>query len=290
LTINSKFATIRSCVKANRPLLVAALLLITAHRLPAPIQEIPESPSPTPAVAPGAQPKKSLSQPKPRSKPSGAARFAGTWTGKITIDKFSNTDLTLVISADGKSVAQTSQAGVWSRPLAYDGKRLSWLTGPTNKVAWTLTLNPDEQTALVVRIWSGIETKGTLKRGRSTEALQNTMPVAQATKETQSSSGGATSLPKGAVHLVANTDSETRKIFTYFRFPPVQAPVGTTGLYRVEVNPDGSVAAVTILKNMGSDMDASMMKALVRWRAVPGPLRVVDIGRSVIEVNRVISR
>src|SRR4029077_4503557 len=37
--------------------LTVALLLITAHRLPAPIQEIPETPSPTPAVAPAAESK-----------------------------------------------------------------------------------------------------------------------------------------------------------------------------------------------------------------------------------------
>ena len=164
MTINSKFATIRSCVKANRPLLVAALLLIASHRLPAPIVE--ESPTPTPAVTPGAQPKKSLSPPKPKSKPSGAARFAGTWTGRITIDKFADTDVRLVISTDGRSVAQTSQAGVWTRPLTYDGKLLSWQTGPTNAVAWTLALNPDEQRALVTRIWSGVQTRGIFKRVR----------------------------------------------------------------------------------------------------------------------------
>jgi hypothetical protein len=113
-------------------------------------------------VAPAAQPRKS--PPKPKSKPSGAARFAGTWTGRITIGKFADTDATLVISTDGTSVAQRSQAGVWTRPLTCDGKLLSWQTGPTNKVAWTLTLNPDEQSALVTRIWSGIQTRGIFKR------------------------------------------------------------------------------------------------------------------------------
>jgi hypothetical protein len=144
--------------------LTVALLLITAPRLPAPIQEVPQSPTPTPAVAPAAQPRKS--PPKPKSKPSGAARFAGTWTGRITIDKFADTDVRLVISTDGRSVAQTSKAGVWTRPLTYDGKLLSWQTGPTNAVAWTLALNPNEQSALVTRIWSGVQTKGIFKRAR----------------------------------------------------------------------------------------------------------------------------
>src|SRR5438445_13777303 len=89
-------------------------LLITAHRLPAPIQEVPESPTPTPAVATAAQPRKS--PPKPKSKPSGAARFAGTWTGRITADTMGDVDVTLVISTEGTSVAQSSKAGVWTRP------------------------------------------------------------------------------------------------------------------------------------------------------------------------------
>ncbi len=156
-------------------LLTVALLLVTAHRLPAPIQEVPESPTPTPAVAPAAQPRKS--PPKPKSKPSGAPRFAGTWTGRITIDKFVDTDVTLVISTDGTSVAQRSQAGVWTRPLTYNGKLLSWQTGPTNHVAWTLTLNPDEQSALVKRTVPGIQnSRAIFKRVQSTEA-PGTMPV-----------------------------------------------------------------------------------------------------------------
>lgn len=142
--------------------IVFALLVTTAHRLPAPIQEVPQSPTPGPRVAPAAKSIKSSS--KPKSKPSGAARFAGTWTGRITIDKFADTDVRLVISTDGRSVAQTSQAGVWTRPLTYDGKLLSWQTGPTNAVAWTLVLNPDEQRALVTRIWSGVQTRGIFKR------------------------------------------------------------------------------------------------------------------------------
>jgi hypothetical protein len=146
--------------------LTVALLLITTHRLPAPIQEVPESPTPTPAVAPAPQPRKS--PPKPRSKLTGAARFAGTWTGRITIDRFADTDVTLVISTDGTSVAQRSQAGVWTRPLTYDGKLLSWQTGPTNNVAWTLTLNPDEQSALVTRTVPGIQnTRAIFKRVQS---------------------------------------------------------------------------------------------------------------------------
>jgi outer membrane biosynthesis protein TonB len=48
--------------------LAVLLLLITAHRLPAPIHEIPENPTPVPTVAPTAQPKEPpLSKPKPKT-------------------------------------------------------------------------------------------------------------------------------------------------------------------------------------------------------------------------------
>src|SRR5438132_1548601 len=78
--------------------LVTALLLITAHRLPAPIQESPESA--TPARAEQAKPRKAQSKSKAvesevRSRsaqkpsampaPQGPARFAGTWTGHIDL-------------------------------------------------------------------------------------------------------------------------------------------------------------------------------------------------------------
>ena len=150
-------------------LLTVGVLVITAHRLPAPIQELPESPSPTPTVAPAAEPRKSV--PKPKS-----------------------------------------------------------------------------------------------------------------TTEAQPSRDA--SLPKGAVHVMIHSDSDTRKIFTYFQYPQIHAPVGSSGLYRVEVNPDGTVAAVSILKSMGSETDITMMKGFVRWRAVPGPVRVVDIPWHTFEFYR----
>jgi hypothetical protein len=276
----------------NLPLAIA-LFLMTAHRLPAPIQEIPERPSPTPSVAstPAVAPAPAVEQAKkplskPKSKSSGAARFAGTWIGRITADKAGDVDVTLIISAEGTSVNGSSKAGIWTRPLTYDGKQLSWQAGRTNKVAWTFTPNPDEQTALVTRTWSGIRSRAIFKRVHSAEA-PSTMPVAQATKETQSSEA---SLPKGAVHLVINSDSDARKIFTYFVFPPTEAPPGTTGLYRLEVSPEGTVTAVTILKSMGSAMDVTSMKTFVKWRAEPGSLRIVDVGRKIVRIERVISR
>ena len=189
-----------------------AILMITAHRLPAPIQEIPETPSPTPAVPPPAAPTAPpvLPPPAPVMAPTAEPR----------------------------------------KPL------------PKQKS------KPSEAP-------------------RSAEP-QHTMPAPKARNETPSTDG--TMIPKGAVHLVIHDDSDARKIFNYFQFPGVHAPVGTTGLYRIEVSPDGTVAAVTILKSMGSAQDVTFMKAFVQWRAAPGPLRIVDVPRRIFEFHRAISR
>ena len=90
-------------------------------------------------------------------------------------------------------------------------------------------------------------------------------------------------IPHGAVHIVATAgDSEIKKVFTYFPYPTLPpnlriiAP-NESGLYRVEVSPEGQVTAVTILKTLGKRIDAQIMKAFTTWKAKPGPLRVVDI-------------
>jgi hypothetical protein len=88
-------------------LLTAALVLITAHRLPAPISEMPES-TPTP------KPKREathVSKPKPEATPNKASStlsFAGTWRGTaITIGSDglrSAEDYIIKISDDEKTV------------------------------------------------------------------------------------------------------------------------------------------------------------------------------------------
>ncbi len=92
-------------------------------------------------------------------------------------------------------------------------------------------------------------------------------------------------IPKGAQHIVINAgDAELKQVFTFFPYPPTPIdtrnrtlPLVRKGVYRIEVTPDGKVAAVTILKSMGRSMDFGAMKTFVRWKAKPGPLRVVDV-------------
>jgi len=87
----------------------------------------------------------------------------------------------------------------------------------------------------------------------------------------------AASLPRGATHLIVRSDADARQIFTYFPCPWVAARSGAVGVYRLEVNSQGTVAAVTILKSMGPRRDTRVMQTFVGWRAKPGPLRIVDI-------------
>ncbi len=110
-----------------RLLCVIALLIIFAHRLPAPIQEVPESPTPAATIVPTAVPAQhSTATPVAVAGPdsTAAARFAGTWTGKINMEKLGAVDVTLIISADGTSVQQGSRMGNAQYPLTYDRKML----------------------------------------------------------------------------------------------------------------------------------------------------------------------
>ena len=90
-------------------------------------------------------------------------------------------------------------------------------------------------------------------------------------------------VPKGAEHIVCtNGDADFRKVFTYFPYPPLPnvhrvLPLERTGIFRIEVSPEGTVTAITILRTMGKWLDIPVMKQLVRWKARPGKFRVVDV-------------
>jgi hypothetical protein len=90
-------------------------------------------------------------------------------------------------------------------------------------------------------------------------------------------------IPKGAEHIVvSNGDADLRKVFTYFPYPPPPQvnrvlPLSREGLFRIEVSPEGNVTAITILRTMGKYLDIPVMKTLVKWKAVPGRFRVVDV-------------
>jgi hypothetical protein len=89
---------------------------------------------------------------------------------------------------------------------------------------------------------------------------------------------GASTIPAGANHIVLRSVDEAKHVFTYsptIAIPEVPQP--QDGLYRIEVNEKGKVAAVTILRGISPSADTCVMKELVGWYAKPGPLRVVDV-------------
>jgi hypothetical protein len=109
---------------ATRCLVIAALLLVTAHRLPAPISETPESPTPAPAPAAEqsekAKPKRTT---KPKVKSEGnepaanparqqpsakQSRFAGVWVGTMSTIPYGS--LPAVVTIDP---TETAMAVSW---------------------------------------------------------------------------------------------------------------------------------------------------------------------------------
>ena len=125
---------------------------------------------------------------------------------------------------------------------------------------------------------------------------------AEAPMQTKNSSANASRQDKKPVHLVVRSRAEIKQTFTYSPYPAVPtelegyagAKVGGTGSYRMIVDAQGAVTQVTILKgfivntvyderfsdvkgNAVPALDQVMLQAMRRWRAKPGPMRVVDI-------------
>lgn len=81
-------------------------------------------------------------------------------------------------------------------------------------------------------------------------------------------------------HLVVTSAADAKKIFTYFPYP--QAPTGlqspnVSGIFELTVDPQGSVTQVKIVKTIGTIMDPIALKTFSRWKARPGPPRIVEV-------------
>jgi len=152
------------------PFLTLALLLVTAHRLPAPIQEIPENPTPAPQESVSQRKSKHSAKPKLNAeesetpskrheltsatrikaqKPENKSRCAGVWTGILSFGILGTADETLTIDLTGTVVVEKNQFGSATHPATWDGATVRFQSGALNEIAFTLTPNADGQTAVV---------------------------------------------------------------------------------------------------------------------------------------------
>jgi hypothetical protein len=135
-----------------------------------------------------------------------------------------------------------------------------------------------------------------------TGVLLHTSRGAEPPKQTKNSSANTSRSEKKPVHLSVRSQADIKQTFTYSPHPSVPdelqgyagSQVGGTGTYRMVVDAQGKVNQVMILKgftvtavyderfsdvkgNTVPALDKVMLQALMRWRAKPGPGRVVDI-------------
>jgi hypothetical protein len=135
-----------------------------------------------------------------------------------------------------------------------------------------------------------------------TSVLLPTSYGAEPPKQTKTRAANASHPENKPVYLTVRSQAEIKQTFIYSPYPAVPtelqgyagSQVGGTGTYRMIVDAQGAVTQVTILKGFAvtavyderaSDvkgnavpaLDQVMVQALMRWRAKPGPMRVVDI-------------
>ena len=136
------------------------ILLATAYRLPAPIEEIPERPTPEPKIKKGTKPRpkaKSTSTPNETTKgatklqkPAISSRFAGKWVGTMPEVPWGNVATELIID-------QTAATMQWQESGNQKGTSPAQINGDTIQAnfqvgvpeTWSLTLLGDGTTARV---------------------------------------------------------------------------------------------------------------------------------------------
>ena len=150
--------------------LSAVVLLLTTHRLPAPIQEVLESPTPAPeqSAKPKPKPKQTIkpkvtsessesstkrptSSPQPRNQTTQQRNaFDGTWVGTQNQGSFGDIQLTQVISGSGTVVRSTSKLGTFIWNATCDGKTMQWSVNTKyGSGVRTFTPKPDGKTGLM---------------------------------------------------------------------------------------------------------------------------------------------
>jgi hypothetical protein len=128
------------------PVFVAlALVVMTAHRLPAPISE--ESPTPRPKSQSTAAPPK-----KEEAKPASQRNaFDGTWVGTENLGSVGTIQSTQVISGSGTMARSRSKLGTFTWNATCNGKTMRWSVNTQyGSGVRTFTPNPDGKTALMI--------------------------------------------------------------------------------------------------------------------------------------------
>jgi hypothetical protein len=138
------------------------ILLLGARQMPAPIQEIPESPTPVPAFTNTPKPKKSPAKPKPtplpnepgktpnRSPSVQPSRFAGKWVGTMPEVPWGNVATELIVDPSESTMEWQESGRGKGRSVAKlnaDTLQASFQVGVT--ATWSLTPQPDGATARV---------------------------------------------------------------------------------------------------------------------------------------------
>ena len=144
----------------------AAVLLIFSHKLPAPIKEIPETPSPSPVPYPVVTPPKAKvvktvvatpakkTEVAPRAAGNNAGPYTGLWSGVMPISMFGDTGYAFSISPSQTSVKMWGTNKVTTDPISKvddcpasigpDGISWHW-----SMWRWSLKPYPDGRTAIV---------------------------------------------------------------------------------------------------------------------------------------------
>jgi hypothetical protein len=142
--------------------LAAVLLLIPVHRLPAPIQELQESPTPAPASTKTPKLKKSPTRTKATPQPNESSksprrtaapstnRFAGKWIGTMPEVPWGDVPTELIVDQAGTTMRwqeSGKQKGTSVATVNGDTVQASFQVGVT--ATWSLTPQRDGTTARV---------------------------------------------------------------------------------------------------------------------------------------------
>jgi TonB family protein len=281
--------------RASCCIAVLTILLITTPQLPAPIVETPEQPTPASESEQPAKPKKKRSKPKafeaegatkvesrpiatPASTLQGPARFAGTWSGKISQGVLGHPPTTLTVDPAATSVELGRNLGGGTRPVTLSGNTISWHSGMVGEIAWTLTPNGDGQTAQVTMKGLLVNDTATFRRGSApAAAVASSATTPEKTTAISRPRAGATgsdnsvaimgkSGPGSMTGPRPDYSAEARKLHLTGR-----------GTFVLHFDPStGNVTDVTVSQSTGSTiLDQSAITTFRQWHATPnGPKEV----------------